>query len=215
MASAKPTDRCWAIRIGAASVAGSCGSSAASAWGPPVDEAMAIRRSPRLSGRSPTAAGVEERLKCRPGLRHERGAVRLTPDMPNHGHPGEHPQPSRQSAAIVDPRLGGRLQRPARHRRHGIVRVGQIREHQDRRGPRRHDLFDGGQTVHHRHLQVQGDDIGLELERQLQRLTPVGRLAADAQSGLGLQQGADERPRRAAVVDHQDADRFHTSSWVF
>ena len=81
-------------------------------------------------------------------------------------------------------------------------------EHQDRRGPRRHDRRDPGESIGAGHLQIHGDHIGRQFERTRRRLAAIACGADDDAAGLRCEGIGEPGPDQRRVVHHQDADRL-------
>ena len=80
---------------------------------------------------------------------------------------------SRDVLEILGQKINGpRIQRIERDPR---AFMGKRGEHQHRRWAALHDLPDGGDTVHHWHLVIHGDDVRFQRQRLVDSLAPVGR----------------------------------------
>ena len=67
---------------------------------------------------------------------------------------------------------------------------------------------DGGDAVHHRHVQVDDDRVRIELVGELDRVEAVVRGPGHGQHGLVLDQGPERLQEVAVVVHEQDANRY-------
>ena len=61
------------------------------------------------------------------------------------------------------------------------------------------------QAVEFRHLDIHGDDVGLEVAGELHRLAPVARLADHGHLAVGLDDAAQDHAHEGRIVDHEDA----------
>src|SRR5207302_2436156 len=69
------------------------------------------------------------------------------------------------------------------------------------------DARDRLEPVHHRHGEVEEDDVGDAREHDLDALAPVGRLADDVEAAVAVQRAPEQGAQRLRVVDdhHPDA----------
>ena len=84
--------------------------------------------------------------------------------------------------------------------------LGQCRDHDDGHRPQAHDLLEELQAVHVRHLDVEGDDIGVQPLDGFARLQRIGGRADHLDFGIAAQGGRDQAPHGGRVVDDEDAD---------
>ena len=98
--------------------------------------------------------------------------------------------------------------------RQGGVRAcsGQSRADDYRNGMLAHDPLEEGQTIHPRHLDVEGDDVGYLLFDALDRRVGIGRHAHDFNLGVRLQDYFQDLADRRRIIDDQYFEltrRFH------
>ncbi len=141
------------------------------------------------------------------------GAARLLKPVAASGGQLDH---RRQSAVVEvahDPQsargLGIAVDRPQRERAHRRLGAGGgvRRHHDDRRRPQPHDLFEEGQAVHPRHLDVERHDVGIELADHRPRLDRGGGGADHLDLRIAAQQRGDDAAHRRRIVDDEGAHR--------
>jgi hypothetical protein len=95
-------------------------------------------------------------------------------------------------------------------RGHGVS-AGEIRQHDDRRGCRRHNLLDGIEARHPGKLDVHRHEIGLQPRQLGHRLLCVREDADDVDRAVVLEHSAQGRYIRSRVVTENDSSavRFH------
>src|SRR5712671_3797379 len=79
-------------------------------------------------------------------------------------------------------------------------------EHDHRHGSAAHDQAEGFQTVHPRHFEVEGDDVGVELLDFLQREGAIHGGADHFDGRIPLQDGGDELPHQRGIIDDEYSD---------
>ncbi len=89
---------------------------------------------------------------------------------------------------------------------------GEGRDHDHRHRPEPHDLVEKLDSAHVRHLDVEGEYIGIELLDRLARLGGVRRRADHLDGGIALQRGGDQALHGGRIVDDQDAHGAHAVS---
>ena len=106
---------------------------------------------------------------------------------------------------------GAQLQRP--DRRVGTL-LGQGRDHDHRHGVQPHQMVEKGQAVHARHLDIQGNHIGLQLLDQRAGLIRIVGGAHHLYAPVSAQQFGEQLADHRRVVDHQYARDHQNSSTV-
>ena len=193
----KPAGMCCAMTIGGTS-AGIRVSTVSIAWVPPVDAPMAM--SPR------------RRLALRGGRLTDGGAVRRHLPEPDRAAGAQRPDPlgdavgdladGVRAARLADDVDGADAQRLDAGGR------ALLRQRADDDGRNRmvlHQLAQEAEAVHARHLDVERDDVGLELQDHVPRDVRIGG-AADHLDVVVLAQGvAEQLADDRRVVDEEDA----------
>ncbi len=209
---------CWTMTTLAPSRPGRPLTSAWSAPGPPVDEAITTRRWPRWRvAFAPAAVCLRRGQRC--GAARRRALAMTEEACLGHRRGG----PDLGHQVVADPSdvdrerpagLGhevdrARLERVERDR--GAV-AGEAREHDDARRRLRHETAEHRQAVHDRHLDVERDDVGPERAARLEAQLPVARGAHDLDPARLGQESAEGVAHERRVVDDEDADRWHLAS---
>ena len=101
-------------------------------------------------------------------------------------------------------RQRAQLQRAVGELRSLVARV--PGEQEDGRGALRHDVLAGGEAVHHRHVHVHRDDVGLQDGQALERFAPVLGRAGDLDARVEPQHLTDELAADERVIDDQHPD---------
>ena len=106
------------------------------------------------------------------------------------------------------PRFGHEVDGP---KRQGIqcdlgARFGQRTAHDDACRRLRRKLFQCFDPALNRHLHIEGDDGGMQLQRQLDALPPVAGGAHDGEARVRVDFARKRLPHEGQVVDHKDAD---------
>ena len=81
------------------------------------------------------------------------------------------------------------------------------RHHHNRCRPQPHDLFQKTEPVHLRHLDIEGDDIGIQRLDHLARREGFGRFAHHRDARIGRQQFPQHPAHQQAVINNQNANR--------
>jgi hypothetical protein len=98
------------------------------------------------------------------------------------------------------------LQRAQGHLGPGL---GQAGDHDHRHRPQAHDLLEELDAVHVRHLDVEGDDVGVQGLDHAPGLERVAGGADHLDLGVTGQGGRDQAPHGGGVVDDEDANLGH------
>ncbi len=103
-------------------------------------------------------------------------------------------------------RLGDEIDRAdlKRLERHLGADLGERGDHHDRHRAQRHDLAQEGHAVHERHLDVEGDDIGMKRLDALARDVRIGRGADHLDLRIGRQQRRQQLPHQRGIVDDEN-----------
>ncbi|MPL90517.1 hypothetical protein SDC9_36569 [bioreactor metagenome] len=105
--------------------------------------------------------------------------------------------PAHRLADALDRAKRQRLERRAR----ALLRLARYHHHRQRAQP--HQLFEEGEPVHPRHLDIERQHIGLQRLDQVARLVGVGGLAHDLEPRIGPQHRPDQAADRRRVVHDQ------------
>ena len=68
-----------------------------------------------------------------------------------------------------------------------------------------HDPVEAGKAIHVRHLDVERDDVGFEIDDLFECFDAVAR-GGDLEVGFGLEDPAEESSRQCGVVHDEEAD---------
>jgi hypothetical protein len=79
----------------------------------------------------------------------------------------------------------------------------QGRDHDHRHRPERHHLFEKGEAVHMRHLDVQGQNVRIELLDQLARLQRILAGADHLHLAVALEELGEQLADQCGIVDDQ------------
>ena len=206
---------CCATRIGQGKSAGSGVSSASRAGGPPVEAPTSTRPSPLAAvdrRRRSSALGRRFGAGAPPPMRWRTRSFSRRLDLslaPAAARTLATSSGASRPCAAKPPRSGfgdevDRAQPQGLQRRLRAFR-GQRRDHHHRAGPLDHDAVEAGQAVHLRHVDVEGDDVGLEAGELAQRLQPVAR-ELHLEVGFAGEHLAEQLPHQGGIVDHQQLD---------
>src|SRR5690606_24512850 len=81
--------------------------------------------------------------------------------------------------------------------------VGERGKHQDRDRTLRHDVLDGGHTVHHRHFEIHGDDIGPQFCSFFHSFTAIAGDTDDLQLGVLPNNVFQPQLKEIGIIDDQ------------
>ena len=112
--------------------------------------------------------------------------------------------------ADVQGRLRDEVDRAELERAERVLVVAATADHHHRRRSVRHHETQEREAVHARHLEVERDQVGLQLEGPAQRLLAVAGDADHFDERRGLEHPGDRLAREGGVVDDEDTDARET-----
>jgi hypothetical protein len=118
-----------------------------------------------------------------------------------------------QVGADVAAGLGDEVHGAELERAEHVVAFAVARDDDDRQRALAHQQAEEREAVHLRHLEVEGDDVGHEVEGLAQGLLAVARAADDLDERVGLEHGGDRLAVVGRVVDDQHLELLVRCAW--